>query len=503
MPQDILRSDVHWSVHVDLGEFVPGYFETKAEEFVAAAMNPSQFGGTPTSDSSFVIDKPLLPIEFSGARLSYDSALASSAGMTLGGAVTLPLDVGHDTVQVIARSFGPAKMLVLCSQSHGAPKDLQARFVTTTGEASFNFAGALCGCEFLAPNDGLDQYATGTATNVGGTQDIWVRLNGAVALGVKEPVRIVVRTARGVRLVDLGVPAHVTINSDGFVENVEITYYDDCIYLRKPPFDNRADWFARFINRLIDPEPIEWTSFAERGAGLSVQLVNLTGLEPGELVQFRSPTHAIDVTANRHGAVTLPAMMRLRGPPQPAFMIRVNQQSIAGHVVSRAALFERRATLRAGRATRLAEFDKGMALVSAEFGNRVETHLIGDLGVFTRVERDHPRVALAPCESAFSCDLPGLVSLLRVPGFGDAPIAIAVMADDTKLIVEQDGDGFRVAGAFVGPIGAMTELGEWATLTSGQQVFVYAVTRAAEKRPAMHEDEPASNGPKEHPCDCG
>jgi hypothetical protein len=315
-------------------------------------------------------------------------------------------------------------------------------------------------------------------------------------------VRIIVRTARGVRLVDLGVPAHVKVNSDGFVEDVEIKFIDDCIYLRKPPFDSRAEWFARFIDRLVDPEPIEWTSFAGRGAGFSVQLVNLTGLEPGELVQFRSATHAIDVTANRHGTATVPAMLRLAGTPQPAFMIRVNRQSLAGHVVSRAALFARRATLRAGRATRLATFDKGMALVSAEFENRVETHLIGDLGVFTRVERDHPRAALAPCGPAVSCDLPGLVSLLPVPGFADAPIAIAVMADDTKVIVERDKDGFRVAGAFVGPIGAMTELSKWATLSSGQQVFVYAVTRAPEKRPAMREDEPAPDRPEERPCDC-
>ena len=52
--------------------------------------------------------------------------------------------------------------------------------------------------------------------------------------------------------------------------------------------------------------------------------------------------------------------------------------------------------------------------------------------------------------------LPGLVSLDALPGFDDAPIALARMDDGTVLVVEADDNGaVRVAGTFEGPIGPL------------------------------------------------
>jgi hypothetical protein len=76
-------------------------------------------------------------------------------------------------------------------------------------------------------------------------------------------------------------------------------------------------------------------------------------------------------------------------------------------------------------------------------------------------------------------DVPGIASLIAVPGFSDAPIAIARMADRTMLILDRGEDGAtRVAGTFSGPIGALDASGDWATSASADRVSIYRVTRS-------------------------
>lgn len=487
------HTDVNWGVHVDGGPLMPRFVEKYFENEIAGALDPTKFGGVPTGDRSFAMDRLLPQIGFSGARFQYASALASAAGMTIGGPVTLPADVGASTLTFTLHTFGPVTRFVFCSEGPRSNAPLEPRFVATSANVSLQDAGAVCGCELLAPNDGLQQYVTGTSDGADETRDIQVRLNGLTALGVNQPVQLIVRTARGVRLIDLGIPDHVKTDDNGFVVDAKIIFVDDCMYLPKSPFDHGINWGSMGqIDFLVDPDPIDWVTFAG-GRGFGVQLVNLTGLEPGELIQFRSTSHAIDVTADRRGAAVLPVLLRLSQPQQPAFLIRVNRRSLEGRVAMRSTVLERHATLRGGQTHRLTSFAKGAALLHSQFADRVEVHRLGHLGVFTRVERPVHRASEEAAPAGMPCDLPGLVSLVPIPGFTDERVAVALMSDQSKLIVEQTDDGLRVAGVFRGPIGAVSEVDDWAAIEAGHQIYVFSVRRPPEaSRPIPRDIEARS-----------
>jgi hypothetical protein len=74
--------------------------------------------------------------------------------------------------------------------------------------------------------------------------------------------------------------------------------------------------------------------------------------------------------------------------------------------------------------------------------------------------------------------LPDVVSLMRVPGFEDAPIAIALMKDGAALVLDlANRQRPRVAGTFKGPIGAMQTAGDWALTSAGRVTSIYRVSR--------------------------
>jgi hypothetical protein len=69
----------------------------------------------------------------------------------------------------------------------------------------------------------------------------------------------------------------------------------------------------------------------------------------------------------------------------------------------------------------------------------------------------------ADAESRLYVDLPGLVETLAVPGFEDAPVAIAVLEDGTQLVLNRAADGStRVAGTYSGTFPRVQVDGEWA-----------------------------------------
>jgi hypothetical protein len=69
--------------------------------------------------------------------------------------------------------------------------------------------------------------------------------------------------------------------------------------------------------------------------------------------------------------------------------------------------------------------------------------------------------------------------LIPIPGFEDAPVALAGMQDGTVLVLDFGGDeDFRVAGSFIGPIGPMETANDWAAAGDSESVTVYQVTRS-------------------------
>jgi hypothetical protein len=192
--------------------------------------------------------------------------------------------------------------------------------------------------------------------------------------------------------------------------------------------------------------------------------------------------------------------------------MRVNRRSIAGHVSVQTAVFEGRAILPAGDQNQLTALDDGRALLTSEFDDRVEVHEIGVLGASALVENHqlvlagqapgsvNLRSAAAggmtgealdrPSEAAMSdpwfkdgAEIPGVTSVLSVPGFADAPVAIATVENGPNLLLDLSREGSpRVAGTFTGPIGALLVVGEWALAANGTGTSIYRALRSGEPK---------------------
>jgi hypothetical protein len=91
--------------------------------------------------------------------------------------------------------------------------------------------------------------------------------------------------------------------------------------------------------------------------------------------------------------------------------------------------------------------------------------------------REQVTLALNPLLSQ-GIDLPGILSLVPVPGFAEAPNALATMADGSMLVLDLgEGSTARVAGTFTGPIGALEVSGVWAFAAGLDRVSIHRVTR--------------------------
>ena len=69
-----------------------------------------------------------------------------------------------------------------------------------------------------------------------------------------------------------------------------------------------------------------------------------------------------------------------------------------------------------------------------------------------------------------------------MPGFEDAPIAIALMKEGTALVMDLANPRRpRVAGTFNGPIDAVQIAGNWALASAGRVTSIYRVSRSPDE----------------------
>jgi hypothetical protein len=451
-----LRTVVHWSLHLDLGDFVPGFIENMAEDVVAASVDPAKFGGVPLGDRAFALDSPLPAMTLGGSDFRYSAVLASTAGMTIGGPVRLPLMPSLDTVELSATAFGLPYRLQFCSQlaksGSGAPiKSITINDVTTSARIFLEDAGTFCGFEVISPGAWLASYIFGPAAGTAGnTHDFSVSVPGGVSGSIKTPARLLVKTARGVRLADLGVPPTIVVDANGQVTNARDTFIDDCLTI--DPNNYGLKWgHDDLVIPLEDPR---WSELLT--SGLDVQLVTLNGLERGELVQLRSARHQIDITADQNGRAMVPVLLPLASSGASAQLTRSSRRPIAGRVDVQSAIFEVRASLATAREQTFSSGGDDTARLTSRFSDRVEVREIGTLGLTlldTRpLNRGVPPDAMPasattekpPAREPDPCEgLPGVTALLQVPGFEDAPIAIAQMKDGAALVVDLVNRGVR------------------------------------------------------------
>lgn len=485
-----LRTTVHWSLHLDLGEFVPGFIENWAEDFVAASVDPAKFGGVPLGDHAFALDSVLPAIKLGSSEFRYSGVLASPAGMTIGGPVKLPLMPSLDTVDLSTTAFGLPFRLQFCSQlaksGSGDPiKSITINDVTTNARIFLEDAGNFCGFEVITPGAWINSYIFGPAPGTAGnTHDFSVTVPGGVSGSIKTPARIIVKTARGVRLADLGVPPKIVVDASGQVTNANDSYIDDCLYI-----DPNYGLKWGHDDLVIPKEHPDWLDLVT--SGLDVQLVTLNGLDRGELIQFRSAHHQIDVTADQNGRAMVPVLLPLTSSGASAQLTRSSHRPIARNAVQ-SAIFEPRATLATAPGQTFSSGAGDTARLTSQFSDRIEIREIGTLGLSLldsrSLNRDVPVAAMhspgtpktAPSPEPDPCEgLPGVTALLPVPGFEDAPIAIALMKDGGALVMDLvNRRRPRVAGTFNGPIGAVQTASNWALVSAGRVTLIYRVSRS-------------------------
>lgn len=487
-----LRSTVHWSIKVDLGDLSPAFIDKAVREMLESAIFLSvvKSGGMPAGDHTFAFESGLPEVAFSGAQLKYASMLASPAGMTIGGPVRWPVPPSRETVKFSITNFGLPSRLEFCSQNaktgSGAPnRTATLKSLTTSGRVWLDDGGAFCDLEIVAPADWLKKYIhPPEAEDVGESHEIRIVIPSNVARGIKTNVQLIVRTARGVRLIDLGIPPAPELDIFGNVINAQITFIDDCLYIPVGPEDPFGiNWGDP---RDLLTNPVDWLSYLDALQGLDVQLVTLAGLQQGELIQFRSRDHSIDVTADLNGRAVVPVLLPITDQTAPAMLTRANRQSIDGHVSFDSAIFQRQASLPAGIRSSLSSDLNGMARITTEFADRIEVHGIDDFAspmllenhALSATNGELSPPSYAASTSSYGCDaLPGVTAVHNVPGFEDAAVAIAEMSDGSRLVLEFSEDGMRVAGTFSGPIGSLEISGEWGLATGQNRTTIYRVLR--------------------------
>lgn len=469
-----LRATVHWSISIDLGALVPAVVEHAFEDDIE--FDPTALGGIPIGPRAYVVDMPLPAIAFNGTQFNYVLAAASDAGMTIGGTVSLPPDPGKGTLQISSEPFGSPYQIYHCSNRETFKKKgvVLPEDVVTRANIWLSDAGSFCAIEIISPGQWIFPYFTTPPSGESAeAYEIDAVISCAVASGITGSVLLIVRTPRGVRAINLGVPPPLQLDVEGHVSNALMLYIPDCLYFTEHQLRPQGiNWGRYDHDQLTNPESRftkSWSEYIREGQGLNVKLVNLFGLEPGELLQFRSTHHSVDVVADQDGNATVPAML-IASDWERATLVRVNRRSIAGHFKVRSALFQRR----------------GVASTTEELGfignNNVSSNE-AQARSFDPTARDD--IAVKKNEGVIetrrgfeyakdgqikskalaveSATLPGIVSLHPLPGFGQEDVTIATMADGSMLVLEtRRNTNSRVAGTFLGPIGAMHALhGEW------------------------------------------
>jgi hypothetical protein len=485
--------------------------------------DPASFGAIPAGDHAFAVERPLPPLTFGGAKLVYDTLLASFEGMTLGGPVQLPSDVGKTVVEPKVTALGLPTRLEFCRElarsGSGSPsKTVTIAQVSTNGEVWLAECGAYCAIEVVSPGDWISPYINQPpAGTIGEQQDVTVSIPSSQALGITAPVQFIVRTARGVRLLDLEIPPAAEVDKQGHVVNAKLFYIPNCLY-----FDHRdqsgINW-GEIIQEAVDipHETPDWSTFLGIGHGLDIHLVTVKGLQAGELLQYRSFYHAIDVSADANGRVIVPVVLPQSTSIAAAQLRRVNRQRIIGHVGVSTASFTRRAVFRGAQDHALSVHADRTLTLTTSYADREEVHEIGVLGIALRLLRRTPTngrrelsstrqfdqraqelVAGANSEVARTLEevelnpqplppepppqelgIEGVVSIFRVPGFDRSPVAIATVERGDALLIDIAVAGTpRVAGTIRGPIGALQLAEGWAVGSARSASMLFEVRRS-------------------------
>jgi len=372
--EGVLRTWVKWSFD---GFGVPGgigwvfapvveaALEAEAQSRIEAQLRKPGGNRTVVSDDLFYIERPLPTPSLAGLRLSISSVQCAGEGMTLGGLLTLPFDVGHEGIAIGAPQPWSRYAYVVMACAANPPHlngpvtpdlaatgtQLQIRHMGTEYER----VPRLDAIEHVYPGDWLQDYLSVTADN--GLLTLSIDMNAAAASLVTEPVRLIVRAPRGVRLIQLPPPPPVVLDEQKRVVDSWSAYIDLC-----PVIDAHDPWRLRW-GRYFEPGGVVVIGGEDDGLTHTLpgpvrtppgggtwpggrvaltQVLNFKGLEPGELLQFRSADHDIIVSADREGQAWMPVLLGDVAQQRGGELARLNGRALsAGSWRSQSATLQR------------------------------------------------------------------------------------------------------------------------------------------------------------------
>ncbi len=486
-----LEEIVDWNLSVDFppfGDFIA--------TIIASSINPALFGGTVIGPRAFSLSQILPVLRLGSATFSYASVTGLSDGMILGGPITgIPVASTNITTYIVD-GFASQLVVVTDCLSGGkvsSPVTL-ASVSAVTSSAIFVDAGKLCSVDILSPPTSsidLNAYlatspAAGSVTNA---VNINLGLPGLASVAVFQiglPVRILVNTARGVRVVDFGLPPDPKLDSSGNPTNYKIIEIWDCP-------GNLARWsqvFPFFNPKWgVDP-PESWVDNMEEVATFGSSLIEINGLQPGELITFNQPVDGglAVFSANQSGRVTVPAVLPVRSFDASAILSRVNREPLGG-TGQTTLLFERIATLNTpGALSHQLLVDGDTAVITSSFIGRTESTQIDSLGIVRNLRQQQPaggasvgRQSGTAAGTGKQVDpqfaIPGVLRIRSVPGFEQGRISIAELDDGALLVLAQEKDGsVRVGGTLPRWPDMPPISGRWAISSSkGDRVAVFTV----------------------------
>ncbi len=481
-----LRLSVSWTL--DLGGVI-GLLEPLARKlvrnFIREQINSTLPQAVHDGAQSFffTIDLPALP-PFLGARPRWGSISSSPAGMTIGGPV-LPAPLGgREIVRTWVNRFGRPTFTGRCRERARVgdglpPTEFAESQLSLHGGAGMADAGALCSAEVLAPNQWLMANTTPSLTGMGFT------LTVKNAERITADVRMILRTARGIRLLNIGKP-NIVRDEEGKIANVQMNWLPDCL-MQSGARLKLSTGEALTVDD-FKPRPLEepdWRTDLKAEWGLNSQIVTISGLEPGEMVELLGAGIRIDLTANSMGVAMVPALVGLSGTMGEAFVRRLSGRDFAGAIRVQTQEFNWLATI--GPASAAAVSDThGHARISRQVGDSVivEDYLPEEIEPLVRVDMQDetflnpqplPPKSLEALLLAERAGLQDVEEALFPPGADRGSLAIVRMRDGSGLIVSSDDGRPRVAGRYRAPIVGMVLDGGFAVASSGGLLHLFSV----------------------------
>lgn len=476
-----------------------------ADDKIAAAF--AHAGAERTGVRSYARLQALPPLKLLGVELRPDSLLASGAGMTIGGPVLVQA-VSREPMSLSTTKFGRPFFASNCRNSGGRRPSVRADQVRYFASANFYEMGRFCSARFVPMNAAaapLVEPALDGATAA--TEAFGFDLDIEQSRLITTDVRLLVRTSRGTRLADFGKPTPAVVDENGYVSNVVGHIWNCLTYSTE---DKRSLIFGNDPLHLTREDvlpPLEdpgWSTLLREAWGLDVQLVEVSGLEPGEMVVYESSTHRVQVAADRDGRAVVPGFSPLGADVKPARLLRLNQ----GPLTEREVRVLAGTALQAGAVLRPpAEgevmIDGGGLQRRAAWGEALRSMHIGpafmgalrtqdanglaalnpqplppgpppDLGALS----PQPLPPEPPPEEnplVQAAGLKGVRAVLAVPGAKPDQMVIAVMQDGRKVILDGHAGQPRVTGTVDGPLGRTVLKGGFAVAQAGGHLRLFEV----------------------------